>query len=306
MLRGTAASTNSTYAPRQRMFVEFAETIGSTPLPASEGTLLRYVSALHSMNRKPSTISGHLSAVRHLHLINGLPDPLPGCHRLELVKRGIAKQSAPTEQRVALTNQHLLRFLDVLVLSSYDDALFFAMATLGFFGFFRISEMTFAGPVFSAQDGLTPSDITLADGRVTILLRRSKTDKRREGVMVTLSENTTLVCPRKALSLYLRMRDARFPHLDPRTSPLFVTHEGKPVDKPSFSSCLAVFAKKIGVAGLVTPHSLRIGAATAAWKSGFSDSQIQSMGRWKSRSFTRYLRVDADTLASLSARLGDP
>jgi integrase len=178
------------------------------------------------------------------------------------------------------------------------------MCCLGFFGFFRISEMTFAGPSFNHDDGLTPSDITLPDGRVTILLRRSKTDKRREGVTVTLSENPSPVCPRKALSHYLRQRAARFPHLCPRTTPLFLTLDGKPIDKPCFSSRLADLSKKIGLRGKVTPHSLRIGAATAAWGSGFSDSQIQSMGRWKSRSFERYLRVDADMLASLSARLG--
>ena len=39
-----------------------------------------------------------------------------------------------------------------------------------------------------------------------------------------------------------------------------------------------------------TPHSLRIGACNILHAMGFSDTQIQKLLRWKSDSFTRYLR----------------
>ncbi|KAK2160937.1 hypothetical protein NP493_1618g00010 [Ridgeia piscesae] len=38
-------------------------------------------------------------------------------------------------------------------------------------------------------------------------------------------------------------------------------------------------------------HSFRIGAATAAADSGLSETQIQTMGRWKSSAFKRYVRI---------------
>ncbi len=39
-------------------------------------------------------------------------------------------------------------------------------------------------------------------------------------------------------------------------------------------------------------HSFRIGAATvAAWKGGFSDSLIQTLGRWKSSAVLDYIRT---------------
>ena len=37
-------------------------------------------------------------------------------------------------------------------------------------------------------------------------------------------------------------------------------------------------------------HSFRIGAATSAAANGFSDEEIQSLGRWRSSAFQRYIR----------------
>ena len=39
------------------------------------------------------------------------------------------------------------------------------------------------------------------------------------------------------------------------------------------------------------PHSLRIGGATLAHDLNFSDAQIESLGRWHSKSYQRYIRV---------------
>jgi hypothetical protein len=37
-------------------------------------------------------------------------------------------------------------------------------------------------------------------------------------------------------------------------------------------------------------HSFRIGAATTAWAKGFSEEQIQQIGRWNSEAFKKYIR----------------
>ena len=39
------------------------------------------------------------------------------------------------------------------------------------------------------------------------------------------------------------------------------------------------------------PHSLRIDGASLAHDLNFSDAQIQSLGRWHSTSYQRYIRV---------------
>ena len=50
-------------------------------------------------------------------------------------------------------------------------------------------------------------------------------------------------------------------------------------------------------------HSFRIGAATAAAGAGLNDSFIQTLGRWKSSTFTAYIRTPIDKLTSVPSRL---
>ena len=50
-------------------------------------------------------------------------------------------------------------------------------------------------------------------------------------------------------------------------------------------------------------HSFRIGAATTAAVMGLEDSAIQTLGKWESSSFRRYIRQDPHFLASVSPTL---
>ena len=50
-------------------------------------------------------------------------------------------------------------------------------------------------------------------------------------------------------------------------------------------------------------HSFRIGAATAAAQAGIEDSVIQSLGRWNSNAFLRYIRTPREHLAAYSRDL---
>ena len=43
----------------------------------------------------------------------------------------------------------------------------------------------------------------------------------------------------------------------------------------------------------VKSHSFRIGAATHAASLGYTDIQIQKMGRWKSNAFQKYIRISS-------------
>ena len=84
------------------MYIDFCSNFSISPLPASEETLLRYMTSLYYSGRKSATISGHLSAIRHFHLVNGAKDPLEGKDRLALVKRGMAKRASTAELRAAV------------------------------------------------------------------------------------------------------------------------------------------------------------------------------------------------------------
>ncbi len=50
-------------------------------------------------------------------------------------------------------------------------------------------------------------------------------------------------------------------------------------------------ANFLGFADRLSPHSLRIGAATHAALTGMSDAMIRTAGRWSSSAYTRYVRL---------------
>ena len=50
-------------------------------------------------------------------------------------------------------------------------------------------------------------------------------------------------------------------------------------------------------------HSFRIRAATTALAKGVSDAKIQTLGRWASESYKRYIRIPRNELAGISAVL---
>lgn len=273
------------------------------PLPASEETLLGLCASLSGLGLQAGTINGYLAAVRHLHVINGFTPVAGNFERLKLARRGLSVAKSPKPLRAPITGRELRAFISVLDLSKFDDALVFALACLGFFGFMRVGEMLAPGSVYDSSRVLTLSALTWSPGRLSVLLKSSKGDPLRNGVRIALAAAPGPVCPIKAILGYLVHRSRLLPSPDPFTTPLFITRGGRPVSKAWFSTRLSELARSAGVVGEVKPHSLRIGAATAAWRAGFSDSQIKCLGRWKSAAFLRYLRPSSEDLASLSARL---
>ena len=75
--------------------------------------------------------------------------------------------------------------------------------------------------------------------------------------------------------------------------PLFLTKDRSSITRRFFSESLANNLKHCSLnPGLVIkPHSFRIGAATRAIELGYSEEQVQIMGRWHSNAIRRYIRA---------------
>ena len=69
--QGIAASTHKTYSVGIQNFISFCTRIHSLPIPASEQTLLFFITHLGQLNLSHKTIKVYLSAVRHLHTTSG-------------------------------------------------------------------------------------------------------------------------------------------------------------------------------------------------------------------------------------------
>ena len=89
--------------------------------------------------------------------------------------------------------------------------------------------------------------------------------------------------------------------------PLFLGSDGTPLSKQR----LVREVRAALEAGGVQPdgysgHSFRVGAATTAARQGMEDSTIQTLGRWKSEAYKRYVKLDARTIVAYSRTLVAP
>ena len=92
-------------------------------------------------------------------------------------------------------------------------------------------------------------------------------------------------CPMQLLLDYLALRGNQ-------QGALFLTQVRTPVTRDAFALQLSEAIRFCGLdPARYKGHSFRIGAASYAAEQGMSDSQIRTLGRWKSNAFHKYIRV---------------
>lgn len=180
--KGVAASTGKVYATSQRLFQDFCHRLSLTPLPASESTLILFVTEL-AQTRAHSTIRTYLAGARHLHVTRGLGNPLTNTLKLDLVLRGIHRvQPNKKIPRLLVTPVILARIKQGLDANpSFESTMLWAACCLGFLGFLRCGEfMLQSASQFDPAVHLTPLDIAVdspaSPSLLAVTIKRSKTD----------------------------------------------------------------------------------------------------------------------------------
>ena len=134
--------------------------------------------------------------------------------------------------------------------------------------------------------------------RMQIYLPASKTEVFRHGVTVTLpcicEQSPT--CPIHEtvdmLSLYAKHNMPTKPE-----DPLFKFPDGRILSRADVGSMLSALCTAAKLpAHLYSGHSFRKGGATALAKHGAPDWMIQTLGRWKSSSYKRYINTPPDII----------
>ena len=236
---------------------------------------------------KHQTIKCYLSAVRHLQISCGGGDPrVESMPLLELMLRGSRKEQSgiPKRTRLLITPSILEQLRRVSLWnrdsSDRDNIMLWAVCCVGFFGFFRLGELTAPEDgEFDSEQHLTMEDITLdnpADPqRVSVRLKQSKTDPFCLGVTIHLVKTNTLLCPVAALLSYLVVRGKQ-------GDPLFQFRDGRALTR---SRLVCELRKALSSAGFkpedYVGHSFRKGAATTAAACGVPVELIKTLGRWK-------------------------
>ena len=299
-----APSTWRTYGVAQSDFASFCNSIHTPPIPASEDLLIFYIAHL-SLRLAHSSIRTYMSAIRNWHIVHGYSDPLTGKPKLGLFLRGVKKlKPAARDARLPITPFVLDKIRQVLLAhpSDYTNIMFWAACCLGFFGFLRSGEFTLpASASFDSTIHLTPQDIAVDSldntSKVFITIKASKTDISRQGLTICVGTTNTPICPVTAILTYLAVRGIQ-------SGPLFCLPNSQPLTQAKFA---ALLKHSLAAAGIdctrYSGHSFRIGAATTAAARGIPDSTIQTLGRWASDCFRRYIRLPPEELAGVSQTL---
>ena len=308
LVNSIGSLTQNSYQAALHRFLQFLQLDGctSSPFPLSEDLLCRFVAYLAGNGLCFSSIRVYLSALRFAQISRGLPDPAFSSHcRLEYVLRGI-RRSSPTSgrlRRLPITPSILQVLYSAWSESpvSFNRTMLWAACCMGFFGFMRAGEFTCASEADSPQQMLLVGDVSVdshtSPSFIAVHLRHSKTDMFGRGVCIYLGRVPGHICPVKAILSYLVLRGNR-------PGPLFVFTDGTPLSRTRLVVAVRGALQSRGVeAGDFSGHSFRIGAATAAAEVGLEDSLIQTLGRWKSDAFRRYIRTSRETLISVSAQL---
>ena len=166
-----------------------------------------------------------------------------------------------------------------------------AALTTAFYGFLRVSEYTSSHRTkFDPSTTLLFSDVSLEGDVAHIFIKASKTDPFRDGITIRLAANESSLCPITAIKNFLPLHPTK-------SGPLFTYQDNKFLTRKELNSTLTSTTN--GLAN-TSSHSLRIGAASTAAAMGCPRWLIQTMGRWSSDCFRRYIRVSIHTIINTS------
>ena len=276
--------TRQAYGGHQRKFVAFAKTIGVDPyLPITEEVLC--MAAIDFCRTcKATSLPQYFSAIQKMHTENGF-GALPRGDAYKQTVRGLINffgQVDKVEPKHALTIDDLHGILSQLDLRNFADAAFWSALTTAFFGLLRISEYT--------DGALQAQHVRTVDQGVILAVPFSKTSL--QPVEVRLSSRPDLLCPRRALQHYGKLRG-----FVGANQPVFVrSKDGDVMTRSWFINKVKSHVKALGhnpdhYAG----HSCRRGGCTAMFLAGVPETFIAAHGRWRSLEYRKYLAFVDDT-----------
>ena len=254
--------------------------------PASTGVLATYIAILFSKHYAPATLMTYMSALTYIKKTSGMPDPTQHSAITKLLA-GAQKLAGKPDTRLPITPIVLCQIVDstqFIASSDYLRYMLQSMFLLAFHAFLRIGEKKVHSRTRS-EYVIQLADVTISHSHIVLVLCHFKHNTSGRPVTLLISQTHNKYCPVQALSRFLKVRGSF-------NGPLFAFANASPVSR---NYCCQYLRKALQWVGLdpskYKAHSFRIGAATTAADMEMSETQILSMGRWKSTAFKRYIRI---------------
>ena len=303
---GLASTTRATYSAGWKKFINFCAGTHLISIPASEHTLLLFVTSMAASNISHGTIKVYLSAIRHMHVMSGLHAhfTLQLTPWLQLALIGIKRSQAatsPPRTRLSITLRIMHGIKDLLSQqpSSYDNIMLWATCCLAFFGFLRVSEFTV--PIqgdYDESTHLSLKDISV-DSRsnprlIKVRIKQSKTDPFRQGTDIYLGATDNPICPVSGILPYLALRGTQH-------GLLLITNDGRSLTRQLFNDKVDALLESLQVdTTQYNTHTFRIGTATTAAQAHIPEAHIKMLGRWHSDVYQWYIKTPPQELARLT------
>ena len=230
---------------------------------------------------KYSSIVNYLDGIRWLHVMFDYPPPpLSHCH-VQLTLRGLKRLlSASVQRKLPITPSILLALRNVMDFSLPLHCALWAAFLLGFFSFFRKSNITPPShSQFSPNKHLSRSDFHFTTWGLIVSVKWSKVLQFRERTLLIplVSIPSHALCPVQALREFFEMCPAPASSLRSLSYSSFTKHLKDLL-------CLAGFSPHN-----YSGHSFRREGATYASSLGISHELIQLQGDWASTAYLEYL-----------------
>lgn len=287
-------------------YLQFCGGLNINPVPISQADLGRYIAFL-STRLCFSSVRQYLNVVRLMHLEAGHSNPMLNNWYISSILKGLKRHKGNvTHQKLPITSHILNGILTVLDLSRPFDIAFWAACLVGFFSFFRKSNLLIPSlDQFDPKKHLCRSDVQFFSTGAIILVRWSKTIQFQERTLhIPLPHITkSPFCPSGALLICLRM----IPDL-PEPSPLFCYTSStgvKPITHAGFTAFLRKCLHKLGFdPALYSGHSFRRGGASFALQCGLPADMIKLQGDWSSNAYQKYINPSLALRQQVASTLG--
>ena len=141
---------------------------------------------------------------------------------------------------------------------------------------------------FDELHKLRPTDLRIADEKLVVKIRHSKTDQLRKGDKLVISRTNTLTCPVTMLEKYLTLGAIKLSNSQLLYRGIMKTKTGERLRASgglTYTRMRELLQEKLNQLGYVPDsfgiHSLRAGGATAAANAGVLDRLFKRHGHWK-------------------------
>ena len=305
---GLQHNTCRVYQCEQWVFQNFCNWYNLQAFPASEDTLMVYITYLDDhLQHCYATIHHHLAAIHSAHITLGLPNPLLNCPRLQQLLWATQRHQPlpqPDSGHQGITTKFLCRAKLLHCPQSPKDRGLWAALTMGHYGLFCSSELVQPKMAeASVPCFIRVQDITLQFTQgwlhyICVFLTSSKTDQFHQGCSVVIGCTGTSICGVCKAWHLLQHHQWMGSSLK---APFFQLHN-RALDHMILVNHIKHIATRLRLdPSRYSGHSLHIGGATSAAKAGLSQWQIKLLGCWNSQVYQVYIRQDPLVCAELAA-----